>query len=129
MPHFTMEYSANLDGKVDVGGLCQVIHGKMLETGLFEEGAIRVRAIRCEAYAIADKLPQNAFIDMSLRIGVGRSEAEKKGAGDGIFEAATTYLNDLLAEPYFALSLEIREIDRDLSWKRNSMHSRLRKYP
>lgn len=127
MPHFTIEYSANLDEKVDIGGLCQLIHGKMLETGLFEKGAIRVRAIRCDAYAIADKLPENSFIDMSLRIGVGRGQAEKKGAGETIFEAASAYLSDLLERPHFALSLEIREIAKDLSWKRNAMHPRLRK--
>jgi 5-carboxymethyl-2-hydroxymuconate isomerase len=126
MPHFSIEYSSNLDGAVDIAALCGVVHDAMLATGLFELGAIRVRALRCEAYAIADRLDANAFVDMSLRMGTGRSEAARRRAGDAIFAAAEAHLAPLLAKPHFALSLEIREIDADLSWKRNAMHPRLR---
>ena len=126
MPHFSMEYSANLDGTVDFSALAKVIHETMLSTGVFELGAIRVRAFRSEAYAVADLLPQNAFIDMSLRMGAGRSEEDKKRAGDAIFAAVSSHLSKLLETPHFALSLEIREIDPQLSWKKNAIHPRIR---
>lgn len=48
MPHFTMEYSSNLDGTVDFDGLCRAVHETILDTGLFELGAVRVRAFRAE---------------------------------------------------------------------------------
>lgn len=127
MPHSTLDYSANLDGKVDFGALCRVVHTEILKTGLFETGAVRVRAIRCEAYAIADLLPENAFIDISLRIGEGRSDEEKRRTGEAIFEAVAAHLEALFQTPHFALSLEIREIDAALSWKKNAIHPRLRK--
>lgn len=126
MPHFTLEYSANLDGKVDFDALCRVILKTALGTGLFELGAPRVRAFRAEHYAIADDLPENAFIDMQLRMGAGRSAEDKKAAGEAIFAAVTGHLSTLFATPHFALSLEIREIDPDLSWKKNAIHPRLR---
>lgn len=126
MPHVSMEYSANLDGRVDVDALCRIVRGALVETGLFEDGAIRVRAMRCEHFAIADLAPENAFIDMSFRLGVGRTEGQKIRAGDAIFAAVQYHLADLFREPYFALSLEIREIDASLSWKHNTMHARLR---
>ena len=126
MPHFTFEYSANLDGKVDFDALCSRVLDTILATGLFEVGAVRVRAFRADAYAIADKLPENAFIDMAFRIGVGRSEEEKKRAGEQIFAVVTEELSDLFDTPHFALSLEIREIDPELSWKKNAIHPRLR---
>lgn len=127
MPHFTMDYSANLDGKVDFDALCRAVHTEILGSGLFEIGAVRVRAIRCEAYAIADLLPENAFVDMSFRIGHGRAAEEKKRAGDAIFSAVTAHLSTLFDAPHFALTLEIREIDPALSWKKNAIHPRLRK--
>jgi 5-carboxymethyl-2-hydroxymuconate isomerase len=71
-------------------------------------------------------LPANAFIDMSFRIRAGRSARDKKAVGDQIFSAASTFLSELLAEAHFALSLEMREIDPELSWKKNAMHARLR---
>lgn len=126
MPHFTAEYSGNLDQVVDMADFCECIRVAMLDTGLFELGAVRVRALRAEAYAIADALPQNAFIDMSLRIGTGRSAEDKQRAGELIFEAASVFFAAQLAAPHFAMSLEIREIDPALSWKRNSIHPRVR---
>lgn len=126
MPHFTMEYSANLEDVVDFPELCRIVHTSILATSLFELGAIRVRALRADAYAVADLQPENGFIDMSFRIGEGRSEVEKSNAGEAIFLAVTRTLARLFDAPHFALSLEIREIDADLSWKKNSIHARLR---
>jgi 5-carboxymethyl-2-hydroxymuconate isomerase len=126
MPHFVFEYSSNLDGRVDFDALCARVLETVLDSGLFEIGAVRVRAVRCEAYAIADRLPENAFIDMSFRIGAGRSAADRKRLGDSIFAAVTETLSALFEMPHFALSLEIREIDPDLSWKKNAIHPRLR---
>ena len=126
MPHLTIEYSGNLDDRVDFARLCRTVHKTILGTGLFELGAIRVRTIRSADYAIADLLPENSFIDMSFRIGRGRTEAEKRATGEAIFKAVGDELSELFATPHFALSLEIREIDPDLSWKKNAIHPRLR---
>lgn len=126
MPHLTIEYSANLDGRADLDALCAALLETVLETGLFEAGAVRVRALRADHYAIADRLPKNAFVDLSFRIGKGRSADEKKRAGEAIFATASSLLAPLFETPHFALSLEIREIDAELSWKKNAIHPRLR---
>ena len=76
---------------------------------------MRARAFRAEHYAIADRLPENAFIDLNLRIGKGRTEEEKKRTGEAIFAAAIDVLGPLFETPHFALSLEICEIDAELS--------------
>jgi 5-carboxymethyl-2-hydroxymuconate isomerase len=126
MPHFSVEYSSNLDDKVDIQGVCDAIHAAALQTGIFELGALRIRAIRCTAFAIADRVPENTFIDISLRVGPGRSSKVKKSAGDIIFSAVGDFLAPLFERPHFALSFAISETDGELSWKRNSMHPRLR---
>ena len=64
MPHFTIEYSANLDARVDIGAVCEIVRKAASETGVFPVGGIRVRAVRCEHYAIADGKPGYAFLDM-----------------------------------------------------------------
>jgi 5-carboxymethyl-2-hydroxymuconate isomerase len=126
MPHFNIEASANLKGRVDFKDLAEVVHKAILESGLFEVGAVRVRVFVSEAYAIADLDVENAFIDMSFRIGAGRTTEEKKRVGDAIMAAVKNRLAGLFEEPHFALSLEVREIDPALSWKDNAMHARLR---
>lgn len=126
MPHLIIEGSANLKPRIDFRSLVKVVHRTMLDSGLFEIGAVRVRVLLSDEYAIADLDERNAFVDMSLRIGVGRSTAEKKRVGEAIIAAVKSELLDLFADPHFALSLEIREIDPALSWKDNAMHARLR---
>jgi 5-carboxymethyl-2-hydroxymuconate isomerase len=125
MPHFTIEYSANLDGVVDMQGFCEEIRRAALATGAFETGAIRVRAIRCEYYAIADIDPRNSFIDVSASV-ARRDLAVKKKIGEAVFAAMTSFLGGLFEGRHFALSFEIREIDPELSYRKNSIHERLR---
>ena len=126
MPHLTIEYSDNLECLTDMGALCQALHTSLLASGLFELGAIRVRARACPHYAVADLLPQNAFADLILRIGTGRSEDEKTTLGKALMHAAETHFAPQLATPHFALSLEVQEISAPFSWKTNAIHPRLR---
>ena len=126
MPHLTVEYSGNLEGLTDMGALCHALHTTMLASGLFELGAIRVRARACPHYAVADLLPENAFADLILRIGTGRSEDEKTSLGKALMRAAEAHFALQLAAPHFALSLEVQEISAPFSWKTNAIHPRLR---
>lgn len=126
MPHFQIQYSANLDERTDMQGLCEAVRSAALATGTFEIGAIRVRAMRCEHFAIADLHPDNAFVDCVLRMGEGRPEDERRRAGEAVFKAMQERLANLLATPHFALSFSIEEIDSRFSWKHNAIHPRLR---
>lgn len=126
MPHLSLEYSANLEQRVDLRSLCSRLNATLLETGYFEPGAIRVRGLCCAHYSVADELADNAFIDASLRIGEGRSERDRQQIGEALFACFQAELAALFESPHFCLSLEIREITRALSWKRNAIHPRLR---
>ena len=61
MPHMSIDFSANLDAAVDMAELCAVVHRAILGTGLFELGAVRVRAFRADVFAVADQLPGERF--------------------------------------------------------------------
>ena len=126
MPHVTIEYSSNAIDRSEIVSFCRAVKQAMMASDLFELGAVRVRAVAFDSFAIADENPENAFIDVSVRIGLGRSEAEKKKLGESLFASMSELLLQRFETPYFALSLEIREIDPALSWKKNTMHARLR---
>src|SRR6478609_10893038 len=123
MPHFTIEYSGNLDGRLDMGAVVELVRKAAVETGIFPLGGIRVRAIRCEHYAIADGLPDAGFVDILLRIGEGRSLEARQKAGAHIFDAVSAFFDPaFLAGSKFALSLDIQINDPATSWKRNNIH-------
>jgi len=126
MPHFTIEYSANLDGLVDIGEAVEVVRKAAVETGIFPLGGIRVRAVRCEHYAIADGSAHFGFLDMVLRLGEGRDLATRKKAGEHIFKALSAYLDPVFRESKFALSFDMKINDKETSWKRNNIHEALK---
>lgn len=124
MPHLTLEYSANLEGRLDIQKLCSIALAAAASTGVLEMPATRVRAIRCDHFAIADEHADNAFVDATLRMGRGRSEEQKAETGKVIYAAMREYCAPLYGSSYFALSLELREIDSALSWKENGIKRR-----
>ena len=126
MPHFTIEYSANLDERVDMGHVVDLVRKAAVETGLFPLGGIRVRAVRCEHFAIADGSAHFSFLDMVLRLGEGRDLAARKKAGEHIFKALSAYLDPVFANSKFALSFDMQINDKETSWKRNNIHEALK---
>lgn len=125
MPHVTVEYSANLDAELDVMGLLAAVHRAALATGMVEVGGLRTRAERREHFVVADGDPENAFVAIGCRVGVGRDAATRARFADAVFAAATGFLEPIFAARGLAISLEMAEIDPVGSCKRNNLHARM----
>ena len=126
MPHFTIEYSANLDARVEMAEIVELVRKAAVETGIFPLGGIRVRAFKCEHYAIADGNPRHGFLAMVLRLGEGRDLAARKKAGEHVFRALSDHLDPVFAGSKFALSFDMQINDKETSWKRNNIHDALK---
>ncbi|TPW31057.1 5-carboxymethyl-2-hydroxymuconate isomerase [Martelella alba] len=125
MPHLAVEYSPGVSSRTEISALCRALHAAMIDTEIFPLAGIRVRAYCADFAIVADGLPENDFVAMTLAVGAGRPAEALKVAGDIIFAAAQSVLADLLSTTHFALSLEIRVIDPELSWKDTPIHTRL----
>ena len=121
MPHFLIEYSANLEDHVDIDGLVRHVHQAALASGVFPLKGTRTRAVARHAYCIADAHPDNAFIHATARIGSGRSLAVRQAAGRQVFDAMVAYLQSLVAARPVALSFEMVEIEPHTSFKMNNL--------
>jgi 5-carboxymethyl-2-hydroxymuconate isomerase len=126
MPHFTIEYSANLDHYADMAEIVEVVRKAAVETGIFPLGGIRVRAVRCQHYAVADGRGDYGFLAMVLRLGEGRDLAARKKAGEHVFSALSQHLDPVFAQSKFALSFDMQINDKETSWKRNNIHDALK---
>src|SRR4051812_1006577 len=129
MPHFTIEYSANIDALVDMAAVVELVRNAAVQTGIFPLGGIRVRAIKCEHYAIADGRKSYGFLDMVLRLGEGRDLPTRKKAGEHIFKALSAYLDPVFANSKFALAFDMQINDKETSWKRNNIPEALKVEP
>lgn len=125
MPHLRIEYSPGLADRVDIDGLCRTAHKAMQQTGIFPLAGIRVRAFCADHCIVADDHPDNDFAAIYMTVGAGRATDTLQQAGRHIFAALQAYLAEPLASPHFALSLDIRVSDPELSWKDTPIHDRL----
>jgi 5-carboxymethyl-2-hydroxymuconate isomerase len=128
MPHFIAEYTANLRGRTDIRAMLKKVNQVLIDQGgVFPIGGIRSRAIELHDYVMADDEEDYAFVHCTLKIGAGRSDAEKKKACEELFAMIKDHFAPLFAAGYFALSMELREFDEGGSYKHNNVHARFRK--
>lgn len=125
MPHFHIEYSANLDDAVDVAALCEAIRAEAARIDTFPTAGIRVRATRVDHFAMADGDPKHGFIDLSVRLREGRPEEVKRDAIARIFATLKEAMAPVMATRSVALSAEMRDIDADLSPKFGNVRDHL----
>jgi 5-carboxymethyl-2-hydroxymuconate isomerase len=124
MPHIIIESSKNVRDRCEMSGLIGAVHDAALETGIFPIGGLRTRLFEStvDNYRIADGDEDNAFVHISVRIAQGRDLETKRRAGQAIFDAACLSLTKAYEGSPLAISLEIQEIDADLSFKKNNLH-------
>lgn len=129
MPHIMIDYSPNLADRLDIAGLCRVLRDAAAATGVLPLAGLRVRATACDHAVIADGNPEHAFLDISLRLRAGRTDADKARATAAVFAAAEAYCVGVLASSSFMLSMETRDIDAALSPKASSIRRYLHGEP
>jgi 5-carboxymethyl-2-hydroxymuconate isomerase len=128
MPHFIIEYTDNIKAEADIPGLLEKINGILISrSNIFPVGGIRSRAIELHNYRIADGAEDDAFVHATLKIGAGRSEADKKATCDELFDVIKAHFADLFAKRYLALSMELIEFSESGTYKHNNIHARFKK--
>lgn len=128
MPHFHLEYSANLEDVVDMAALCEAIRAEASLIDTIPMAGIRVRATRVDHVAMADGHPKHGFIDLSVRLREGRADDVKRDAITRIFAALKDFVAPVLATHSIALSAEMRDIDAGLSPKFGTVRDHLEEH-
>src|SRR5215469_18412181 len=122
MPHIIVEYSANIRDRIGPDNLVECVHRAALRTGVFPIGGTRTRAAERSCYRIADGHPDNAFVHVGMRIRQGRDLATRRRAGEEVFREVCKFLEPLSQGSPLAISLEVQEIDPEVSFKKNNLH-------
>jgi 5-carboxymethyl-2-hydroxymuconate isomerase len=133
MSHMTLEYSANLRDEGRFGELCRKLAQFMTTlrvegAAVFPPGGVRVRAIACEEFCIADgALSDAGFVHAILKVGAGRSDAAKQATCTGLFDIMKAHFAESFAKRGLALSLELDEFSESGTLKHNNLHARFKK--
>jgi len=126
LPHLIVEYSANIEERMDLDGLLDRLHAAALQTGLFPEGGLRVRAFRADHYRIADLHPDNAYVHVTALVGHGRPLDARERASRTLFDCIKLHLTALFESAPLAISFNMREFDPVLNFKHNNLHEYVR---
>lgn len=127
MAHVIVEWTDNLEGEADIRGLLEMIAATLRDAdGVFPWGGIRVRAIKLGDYVVADGKADDAFVNITVKMGAGRSAEFKQRFFAALFDEVKAHFADIFARRYLALSLYVEEADEGGSFKHNNIHTRFR---
>ena len=127
MPHFQIDYSANLEEIVNMSALCEAIRDTAAQIDTFPTAGIRVRATRVDHFAIADGAAKHGYIDLSVRLREGRPQDVKEDAIARVFATLKAYVGPAMDKHSIALSAEMRDIDASLSPKFGNIRDHMEK--
>ncbi|MDO5667640.1 MAG: 5-carboxymethyl-2-hydroxymuconate isomerase [Alcaligenaceae bacterium] len=115
MPHLRIEYSKNLDSKLDIQALCDALLQTSLSQtdaqgqSVFPVAGTRVFAYPASYYAVADGGSERAFIYINIRIIAGRPPSLIKQIGDDLSAVLSDFLSSHYKTETIAYSLQIDE--------------------
>jgi len=125
--HFILEYSSNLDSKnLALDALFAKLHQSAIDTTLFPLAGIRSRAHCCNDYRIADGNPSYAFVHLEVKLGAGRSDAEKSSAAEAFFNILSQHLDEIFQKQGLAISFEMNELPVTLKYNKNNLREYLK---
>ena len=126
MAHAVVEWTDNLAAEgFAIRPLLELIARAMREAdGIFPWGGIRIRGLCLSDYVIADDNGEDAFINISVKMGAGRDPIWKAKFFGELFEQIKANLAELFDRRYLALSLYVEEADERGSFKHNNLHTR-----
>jgi len=108
MPNLVMEYSNSVDERVNVQGLLEDLHQVALQSGLFDVGSVKSRALRCHNWLIGDEADSVDFIHISFELLDGRTAEQKRDLSRQLM----TVLQEQ-ASHVRSLTVNIRDMDKD----------------
>jgi len=123
MPHIIVEYSANLDDNLDIRRLVDDLHQVVIDSEAADVAAIRTRAERRESFRVGDGNPNNAFVHVTMRLRIGRSEETRSKLADALLAATDRNLQRAYATHAIATTVEIEEID-NLTARKNTIRGK-----
>lgn len=109
MPHIIVEYTDNIDQKVNFNALFKKLHHKLAEILGVEINLFQSRAIKCSTYYIANNL-NIASVCMTIALLEGRSEDIRMQVKNFIIKEMQNHLLEINSNISCQISVEIRDI-------------------
>jgi len=114
MPHLVLECSANVPGEPDFDRVLKRLHEAMTTAGPFDLANVKSRVVRHERFRIADGAPDRAFVHLSVAVLAGREAETLRVTANALLAVLQDSFSSAHADGRCDITVEIREMRRDL---------------
>jgi 5-carboxymethyl-2-hydroxymuconate isomerase len=121
MPHITIEHSSNVADRTDIQRLVDLVHQRVLATGVVPLDGLRTRALQSTHFTVGDGSPQNGYIAVFARLAAGRTPEQRAAVIDSISDAVIEQVGAATA----GLLLSVEYIEIDPAFRSNTNFIRL----
>ena len=122
MPHLIVEYSANVEDRIDLDELLNRLHAAAANFDVFPLGGLRTRASGGTIIAWLMAIRTTASSNVTAIIGHGRPLEVRRNVGQGLFKVICDCLDPAFRDSPLAISFNIQEFHPELNYKRNNLH-------
>jgi len=117
MPQLMLEYSANINQKVDSPLILTEIASIISAAGDIPVEKFKSRLIRREEYLVGRGDSKDAFVHLEAGIFSGRTLEVKKRIGEDCIEYLEEYFSPSASELSLQITVEIREMEKETYFK------------
>jgi 5-carboxymethyl-2-hydroxymuconate isomerase len=117
MPQLVLEYSSNIEQRIEASVLLGEIASIVSAAGGIPVEHFKSRLIRREEYLVGDSEGRKAFVHLEAGIFSGRTPDVKRRIGEDCLEYLEEYFSPSAGELSLQVTVEIREMDKEAYFK------------
>ena len=117
MPHFILEYSANILEEVNPADFFLKVHELAMQTGTFSISDLKSRIVRHDRYHLGNGDYKNAFVFLSVAMLSGRDLSLRQDFGTKLLALLERQFAASLEKLNCSITCEIREINAATHFK------------
>ncbi len=117
MPHFTLEYTANLTQPIVADQLFRQLHQVLADVGGVNVDNCKSRAVPRSCFFVGRGDPRSAFVHLDLGLLDGKPAELKRKIGEQCMAILETYFASSAAAFDLQITVEIRDMARQAYFK------------
>ncbi len=117
MPQLTLEYTDNIQQKIDFSEVYREMHGVLFDVGGIPLENCKSRAIRRSDYFIGKGESNEAFVHVEVAFLTGRALELKQEIGRRVLQILEKCYSQPLSAHNLQITVEIRELAKELYFK------------
>ncbi len=117
MPQITLQYTANINQKINYKAMFAEIHGILSDIGKINIGNCKSRAVKLDEYYIAQGEKDNAFIHLEVKFMEGRPDELKQDLGRQILDVLIKFYGKSIDKCSLQVTVEILDLKRNSYFK------------